>query len=447
MSRTVTRVLIVVMALTLVTAACSSSTKTSDSGGTGEHTARPKIDYKAIGLWDDGHCDTARPPLKIGMMTVFKSGVISLEDSATALKAAAEAFNARGGANGSCVEVHTCDDGANVDQSLNCVRELDKAEVVATVNDQSLVGQADIAAAMAEARIPRVASLPTPSDWDDQNAYPIDAGGTGVAFMLPQAIIDRGEKKIGIIRVDLAAAAALTTILGGIYEGQGATFPVNLPVPSGTTDYSQFILRTQGAGAGGAILALGQQEAVQVVQAGQQLGTDLILGSSLGTFSQSDIAKLGDFAGQMAFAWSYPPATFDLPVYQALRDDLAASGEQALQPANLEADAMRSWIGLYALLRMMRDAHMKTFTRAGISAMLNKAKDVPMLGMFGGENWTPSFNHPGLFKRAGLNHWASWKWDAEAKGPDGITGNFVQVSPINFDKVLCGSPLGAQEPC
>ncbi len=45
---------------------------------------------------------------------------------------------------------------------------------------------------------------------------------------------------------------------------------------------------------------------------------------------------------------------------------------------------MRSWIGLYALLKMIRDANMTTFTREGISQMLNEAKDVPMLDIFGG---------------------------------------------------------------
>ena len=62
---------------------------------------------------------------------------------------------------------------------------------------------------------------------------------------------------------------------------------------------------------------------------------------------------------------------------------------------------MRSWIGLYALLKMIRDAKMQTFTRDGITAMLRKAKDVPMLGIFGDEKWTPNTNHAGLFKRAG----------------------------------------------
>ena len=44
--------------------------------------------------------------------------------------------------------------------------------------------------------------------------------------------------------------------------------------------------------------------------------------------------------------------------------------------------------------------------------------------MFGGENWTPNTNHPGLFKRAGINHWAVYGWDAKAK-TGGFDGNFV----------------------
>ena len=171
------------------------------------------------------------------------------------------------------------------------------------------------------------------------------------------------------------------------------------------------------------------------------------IGSSLSTLGHATVSKLGDFADQVVFLHSYPPATYDLPVYKALRADLSASGEESLQPDNLQATAMRSWIGLYALLKMIRDAKMTEFTRAGISAMLNQAKDVPMLGIFGGEDWTPSLNHPGLFKRAGTNTWNVWRWDPKAKAPDGLTGNFVKGAKINFDDVLCGSPFGAPEPC
>ena len=110
---------------------------------------------------------------------------------------AATAFNKRGGANGSCIKVTTCDDGGNVDQAVACVRTIDKAGVVATVNDQGTAGQADVSEAMATAKIPRIASNVTQDDWGDPNAYPLDASGTGVTFLLPQALIDEDINKIG----------------------------------------------------------------------------------------------------------------------------------------------------------------------------------------------------------------------------------------------------------
>jgi ABC-type branched-subunit amino acid transport system substrate-binding protein len=442
MSRTLARTIAVLMALALVAAACSSGDDDSSSDTTGGAKAEA-IDYTALGLWDDGPCDAAKPPLKIGLMTVFESPVLSLKDQADALKVAAGAFNKRGGANGSCIKVTTCDDGGNVDQAVACVRTIDNAGVVATVNDQGTAGQGDVSEAMATAKIPRIASNVTQDDWADPNAYPLDASGTGVTFLLPQALVNEDIHKIGTIRVDLPAASALLGLLKSIYEGD-ATFPYDVPVPGGTTDFSQFILGAQNAGADGVTLALGEQEAVQVVRAGQQLGTDLKIGASLGSFSHSTTADLGDFAKNMAFLWSFAPATMDVPVYKALRADLAASGDKQLQPENLKASPMRSWIGLYALLKMIRDAKMTSFTRDGITAMLLQAKDVPMLDMFGGANWTPNQNHPGLFSRAGIDQWTVYGWDPNAK-EGGFDGNFVAKSHISFDKTLCDSPFGG--PC
>jgi ABC-type branched-subunit amino acid transport system substrate-binding protein len=444
MSKIAVRRAALVLLIALVAAACGSSSK---SGGGSSDTTVPaeKLDYKALGLWDDGPCDAAKPKLKLGLMTVFESPLISLKDQADALEVAAGAFNKRGGANGSCIEVTTCDDGGNAEQAVACVRTIKDAGVVATVNDQGTAGQDDVSKAMQAAKIPRVASNVTNVDWADPNAYPLDASGTGVTFMLPKALIDQDVKKIGLIRVDLAAASVMSSLLTQVYKDDGIEFVSDSPVPAGTTDYSQFLLKADRAGAEGVMLAIGEQEATQVVKAGQQLATKQKIGSSLGTFSHKNIAELGDFANQMAFTWSYPPATTDLPVYKALRADLASTGNEQLQPENLKASPMRSWIGLYALLKMMRDAKMTEFTGDGITKMLHDAKDVPMLDIFGGENWTPNLDHPGMYKRAGTNHWATYKWDPEAANPAGDKGNFVKLSTVNFDEVLCGSPLGG--PC
>jgi ABC-type branched-subunit amino acid transport system substrate-binding protein len=444
MSRGVVRVLGVVLSLVLVAGACGGGDDDDGSSGGGSGTTAPveKIDYASIGLWDDGPCDPAKPELKIGLMTVFESPVISLKDQADGLEAAAAGFNERGGANGSCIRVTTCDDGSQIEQAVECVRTIDEAGVVATVNDQGTAGQAEVSEAMAAAGIPRVASNVAQDDWGDQNAYPLTASGTGSILLMPQALIEQDVKKIGVIRIDLAAASALIGILEGVYEDQGATFPYDVGVPAGTTDYSQFILGAQNAGVGGVAIALGEQEAVQVVRAGQQVGTDLIIGSPLGTFSYKSVSDLDDFAQQMAFLSPIPPATSDLPVYDAMRGDMTASGTEALQTQNLKVSPMLSWIGLYALLKMIRDAGMTDFTREGITAMVDAAKDVPMLDIFGGENWTPDLDHPGVYKRAGINQWSTFSWDPKAKGLDG-DGNFAHEADISFDEVLCGSPFGA----
>jgi ABC-type branched-subunit amino acid transport system substrate-binding protein len=448
MPRTAVRRVALLTVLALAFAACGGDDDSSDSkaSGTtvGTKTAE-KIDYQAIGLWDDGPCDASKPPLSVGLMTVFQSAIVSLEDQADALEAAAKAFNARGGANGSCIEVHNCDDGANTNQAVACVRELDQAGVVATVNDQGTAGQAEVSAAMAEAKIPRVASNVSQDDWGDPNAYPMDASGTGGVFVQPAALIASDVKQIGVVRVDLAAASALLGLLKQLFTDDGATFVYDGPVPAGTTDYSQFVLAAQNAGAKGLTLSLGEQEAVQVVRAAQQLSSDLRIAVGMGTYSHAAAADLGDFAQQMVFTNGFAPATADLPVYAALRADLAASGEDALQPDNLKASPMRSWIGLYALLRMIRDAKMTTFTRDGITNMLKQAKDVPMLDMFGGEDWTPDLDHAGLWKRGGINHWSAYRFDPEAPGPDGLKGNFVETAQLKWDDILCGSPFGG--PC
>jgi ABC-type branched-subunit amino acid transport system substrate-binding protein len=429
----------------LLAAACAGDDgdATSNDSTDREESTRP-IEYEAIGLWDDGPCDRSRAPLVVGLMTVFESPTISLGDQAQALEAAATAFNARGGANGACIEVVTCDDGADFDQSLDCVSKIDEAGVVATINDTGLAGQAEVSAAMAQAGIPRVASTVTPNDSTDANAFPTDSAGLGYAFLVPRSVIDAGATKLAVVRVSDAAASALLGFLQELYDDDGVAFVEDLPVPAGTTDYTQFIVAAENAGADGIVLALGEQEGIQVIRAGQQLGTDLLIGSP--PLSHAGMTDLGDFAGQLAMVSPYPPPTTDLPVYAALRDDLAASGELALQTDQLKPNAMRSWIGLYALLWMIRDADMQEFTGDAIATMLRQATDVPMLGIYGDQTWTPDLNHPGTFQRAGVDEQFAFSWDLGLDST-GFEGSFVEEATISFDETLCGSPIGGPEPC
>ena len=147
----------------------------------------------------------------------------------------------------------------------------------------------------------------------------------------------------------------------------------------------------------------------------------------------------------MVFLWSFPPATADLPVYKALRADLAASGDEALQPENLKASPMRSWIGLYALLKMIRDAkmtdvHPRRDHRDAASRRRTSRCSTSSAARTGRRTSTI----PGIFKRAGTNHWAIYEWDPDAEGAGRARGQLRrEVATISFDEVLCGSIFGA----
>jgi hypothetical protein len=104
-------------------------------------------------------------------------------------------------------------------------------------------------------------------------------------------------------------------------------------------------------------------------------------------------------------------------------------------------------MGLYALLYMIRESGTTDFTRENMKAMIDSATDIPMLGIFGDETWTPDTDHPGLYKRHGVDHYGVYKFDPEADAPDGLEGNFVEIDETSFADTLCGSIFGAEEPC
>lgn len=436
------------LAASLILSACGGDDNAdNDTGGTtggGSSTDTPAdLDYAALGLWDDGACDESKPPLIVGTQTVFESPVISLGDVAVALEAAGEAFNKRGGVNGSCIQVITCDDKANLDAAVNCARDLDDKGVQVVVNDLVTAGASEVAGVLSGAGIPRVATNLTPGNYDDDMAFPLNASSSGAVFLLPKGLVESGINKIGILRPDLSESAIMQSLFEQVYGADGAEFVSDAPVASGTTDYTQYILSASDAGAEGVVIATGEQEAVQLVKAGQQLATDLKFGISLGTFSHKNVTDLGDTAEQMVFVGAFPPATMDVPVYEVLRADLAASGDDRLQPDTLKTSAQQSWIGLYATIKMLRDANVTDFSRENVTAAIRAAKDVPMLGIFGDETWTPDVQIEGLFARPGIPTWGIYSWNPDAEAPDGLSGNFEETTTVDFVDILCGTPLGA----
>lgn len=247
-----------------------------------------------------------------------------------------------------------------------------------------------------------------------------DAGDSGSA----------GEEAEGgetAIDPDLGAAA-LQTIIDPLVSAYGGEVVADIPVTIGTSDYSQFVLAAQNAGADGVLMAAGGEEVIQVLRAAEELDTDLRFSLSLGSVSREDVASFGDFAGQLVFNGELPPATADPEPYPLLAvavRDLAASGDPVLQPDALTNASLKSWVYLYALISIIRDAELTEITPATVTGALREATDVDLGGLT--QPWTPNATSEGIFRRVSNPWYRTATWDSESE-------NFV-LDPDQLDAV------------
>ena len=102
--------------------------------------------------------------------------------------------------------------------------------------------------------------------------------------MMAPPLLQTGHKKLYMIGVDSPTIEAIPKVMDGMIKSYGAEFVGLSKVAGGTTDFQQYILAAEDAGADGVMLPLGENEAVQVLRAAQQLGTKLDFSASLGTF-------------------------------------------------------------------------------------------------------------------------------------------------------------------
>lgn len=383
-------------------------------------------------MWNDGACDDAAPTVPLGLIAPFNAGSISLEDQAIAAEASAEAFNERGGIAGHCIEMITCDDGGDPNQAAECARDLVADGVVAQVND-AVISSADVVVdTFLQAGVPRLDGNPAPVAFSAPNTYALGMGGLGNAVMMVPPLVDQGKSRFAIIRADVPGAAALQTVIEPMVTAYGGEVVADIPVTVGTSDFSQFVLAADAAGADGVLMLAGREEVIQVLRAAQQLDSDLAFSLSLGSVSRQDVAEFGAFADQFVFNGEVPASSVDpepYPLLAVANRDLAASGEERLQPDTVTNASLKSWVYMYALVKMIRDAGITDITPASVTAVLNSATDVDMGDLT--PPWTPNATSEGIFERVSQPYYWTATWDGESD-------NFLMGERLDSVALLAG---------
>lgn len=440
MSRKTFTSLLAVLAISVSAAACSSDNKSGSdtTKAAAETTVAPETTLASETtmptetteglLPDNGQCDDSLKKVVISIETTFESPVLTLGHQVKAAQAAVDAFNKRGGVGGHCLELMKCDDKGDANTAQDCARQIVASEAVASVNDTTTFGDTDVAGIFTAANYPRIGQSPGTPDLNAPNSFNLGGGGLGTTFMMIPPLLDAGFKKIAAIHVDAAAFQGALPLIQKIVEAGGAQFVAEIPVPAGTTDYSQFVLAAQDAGADAVMMPLGDKESLQVLNAAKQLGSTLTYSMSWGTLSQKNVQDFGDFGKQLVFNAEVPPATLadQFPAMKQIVADLSASGEEELQPENLVSSSIRSWMAVYAFVTVMSGTDVDNITRESVMAAFTAATDIPMLDVM--PPWTPNKPSTGVFTRLSNPEYYFGTWDgSNFVTTDTPSGNLLDV--------------------
>jgi len=396
--------LTIVSALIFGAAACSDDNSSDNSNDTTTTTQ----EIESV-LWDNGACDTSLEVYKVGLEVVFESAVLTLKDQADALPISVDAFNARGGIGGHCMEAVVCDTGFTEAGEVACANKFVDEGVVVTVNDTTTISGA-AGEILNEAGIQRLQISPGTPELSQPNSWPITAGGFGTTFvMFPGCAKYYGAKKVAVIHVDSPSIGALFALMKPMVDAYGAELTAKIPVPAGTTDYTQLVLAAEDSGAECVMLPLGEQEAIQVLNAAKQLGTEMKFSVSGGTFGLTQIRTMGDFASQIVLNNALPPFSGDQTKWPILADaerDFAEFGDNRdnFSRESMKESPFRSWVGIYSLVRIVEDfGTPDTVTREAIKAAILATKDLDMQGLTA--PWTPSVKAEGSLFPQISNPW------------------------------------------
>src|SRR4029079_477209 len=102
------------------------------------------------------------------------------------------------------------------------------------------------------------------------------------------------------------------------------------------------------------------------------------------------------------------------PIQEVMVEDFKASGKPNLERDSLNVEPAASWLAVYALVKVMRDAKATTVTRQTVKAAFDKAKDIPMFDLT--PPWTPSKQSSNaVFKGISNPHYWTGHWDPDQK--------------------------------
>jgi ABC-type branched-subunit amino acid transport system substrate-binding protein len=303
MDRTARGFLALLTALALVGAACN------DDGGGGETeselSGKP---IKLMTIYEKSEGPAPNPELNEGAV------------------AAADALNRGGGYNDRPYEIIECDTGHRANRAAQCGRQARQEGVVALVGNLTQFGD-EFLPLMARKQIPSVGIVgATITDFQSPAAYPVDGGLPATAGSLPTILFQEGCQAVGLVRLDVTDAAAISVFANNALARQSLMLANDVPVPAGASNMRTYVdMATNGGSIDCVVVALSGEDALDFVVAAKRADPDVQLAMIL-TEAGPVVEALGDDADGVYQALGFVSQEVDTSPNLRFAADMTESG-------------------------------------------------------------------------------------------------------------------------
>jgi len=317
--------------------------------------------------------------ITIGFIGSLQSATYSFPETAAAARAEVDAVNAAGGVGGKTVKLSVCNDQANANQAVACVRQMTNAGAVGVIGGISTVGQT-ITSDLQAADLVYTGERPlSPGELNSPISFPMVGGSeSSAAGLAMYAATTAGCKRMYMLVGDdspdsltgQAFAKAYKYASGGITVGQTVT-------PSPDASYAAAAASAVAFHADCVFVTVDVPEGPKAIPTLRQALPNAKFFDTAGAMPTPIIAALGKYADGIYLSDSVLPvnATGNTTL------NLIKSEMAKYEPkATLDGFAVTSWLGTRLLLDTI-----KTMT-------------VPITG----QSVLDAFNHLGAYNGGGL---------------------------------------------
>lgn len=289
---------------------------------------------------------TTGDPVEV-MVIYEKSAGVANPEIPDGAKAAAKALNKKTGVGGRPVKVLVCDTNNDPNTAADCGRQAVDQGVVALIGVLT-PHSTGFMSLMEQSKIPSIGVIAAGfADFTSPAAFPITGGLPATAGNLPRFLADAGAKKISIARIDLAAAAIISTFSNTALGKVNQEIVNDVPVPQSAPDMSSYVQATLANGTDGILVALAGQDAVNFVQAAKQADPKVklaVISTEPGAFAKA----LGDQAAGIIEGPAFlPPLSVKSKEGTRFLNEMKAAGYK-----DTSGFRLNSWLSMQVLAKV-----------------------------------------------------------------------------------------------